>query len=178
MLRRMSGTIRRVAVPASLFLVAALLGGGCDLSTKAWAEETLRDQPGQTMSVIDPHVDFTLHYNEGTAFSAVQDLGGSVRVAFGVVSLLVVVVLFVVAVRKPEHRIQALALGTIAGGAIGNGLDRILRTGVVDFIQVNYPWGGSWPVFNVADALVAVGVAVLLIGSWVSREPPPSPAEG
>ena len=68
--------------------------------------------------------------------------------------------------------LELLAFGTIAGGALGNGIDRLVRlsprggTGVVDFIKINYPWGGSWPTFNVADVLVAVGVAVLLLRSF------------
>ena len=36
-------------------------------------------------------------------------------------------------------------------------------TGVVDFVRVNYPWGGHWPLFNIADALLVVGVAALLL---------------
>ncbi|MCB9597720.1 MAG: signal peptidase II, partial [Sandaracinaceae bacterium] len=153
----MRSSIRRVAVPAALFLTAAIFGGGCDLSTKHWAEETLRDRPGQSMSVVDRYVDLSLSYNEGTAFSFVRDLG-TARMVFGVSSLVLVIALFVVVIRKPELRWRALALGVVAGGAIGNGLDRVLRHGVVDFIQVHYPWGGSWPTFNVADALVAIGV--------------------
>jgi len=167
----MKASLRRVGVPALLFVGAALLGGGCDLSTKHWAEERLSDLPGRTMSVIDPYVEMSLQYNEGTAFSFVRDLG-TARILFGIFSLLVVVGLFVFVVRNPEHRFHALALGIIAGGAIGNGLDRVSRTGVVDFIRVNYPWGGSWPTFNVADALVAVGVAMLLIHGFVNRNAP------
>src|SRR5690606_9664206 len=60
-------------------------------------------------------------------------------------------------------RLEALALGTIAGGGIGNGIERLAGTGVVDFIKVNYPWGGSWPLFNVADVLIVVGVALLFL---------------
>jgi len=67
--------------------------------------------------------------------------------------------------------------GMVAGGAIGNGFDRMFRelpsggTAVVDFIRVNYPWGGSWPTFNVADALVAAGVVLLLLAG-LRRRPP------
>ena len=70
-------------------------------------------------------------------------------------------------------------MGAIAGGAIGNGFDRAFgegptgEAGVVDFIKVNYPWGGSWPTFNVADALVAGGVAgIALVRIWQRRRQP------
>lgn len=121
------------------------------------------------MRLIDPWVELSLSFNPGTAFSFVQDLGVG-RVVFGIVALLVVVVLAIVAVRSRDKWVHALALGTIAGGAIGNGVDRIFHAGVVDFIKLNYP-GGSWPTFNVADALVAIGVAMLLIHQWVARDP-------
>ena len=68
----------------------------------------------------------------------------------------------------------------IAGGALGNGIDRLVRlaptggTGVVDFIKINYPWGGSWPNFNVADALLVVGVALMLL--WGMRPASDKPA--
>ncbi|MCA9604374.1 MAG: signal peptidase II [Myxococcales bacterium] len=173
----MTRSIRRVALPASLFLSAAILGGGCDLSTKHWAEETLADEPGQSMTVVDQYVDLSLQYNEGTAFSFVRDLGLA-RLVFGIFSILVVIALFVVVVRHPQHRWRALGFGVVAGGALGNGLDRIFRDGVVDFIVVHYPWGGSWPTFNIADVLVAVGVAILLIEGIATRTRPPAGAAG
>ena len=152
------------------FGLTALAGGGCDLHSKAWAEGTLRELPGQSMAVVDPWLELSLAYNRGTAFSFVRDLGDA-RWFFGVLALAVVIILALAVLRSRGTRLEVLALGTIAGGAIGNGVDRLFRlapggeTGVVDFIKINYPWGGSWPTFNVADVLIAVGVGALL---WVS----------
>lgn len=177
MLGRMtSSSTRGRVISAALFVVTAALGSGCDIGTKHWAETTLRDVPGQSVSVIAPHVDLALRFNEGTAFSVVRDLGAA-RAVLGVFSWIVALVLLVVAIRSPESRLRTLSLGLIAGGAIGNGADRIARAGVVDFIQVNYPWGGSWPAFNVADVLVAVGAALLVLDAWqdARRAPAPSP---
>lgn len=170
---------RAWALRLGIFLSVAVLGGGCDLRSKEWAEDTLREAPRWTMSVIDPYVDLALSYNRGTAFSVVGDLGDA-RWVFGAVSLLVVLALLVFAVRSRE-RWTPLALGLVAGGAIGNGFDRLFReapgggTGVVDFIRVHYPWGGAWPTFNVADALVAVGVAILLVRSFRPSKKPAEP---
>lgn len=182
---RYAGQVPRLSIPKehlrrlAWFAATGLLGGGCDLQTKAWAERTLAALPGKTMTVIDPWVELSLAYNRGTAFSVVRDLGAG-RWVLGVVALAVVVVLLVMLVRSRGDRLDALALGAIAGGAIGNGIDRVFRltpdggTGVIDFVKLNYPWGGSWPTFNVADVLVAVGVAVLLLRRVVKRSDPPA----
>jgi signal peptidase II len=165
------------------FTAATLVGGGCDLQTKAWAERALSGLPSKSMSVFQPWLDLTLAYNRGTAFSVVTDLGAA-RWIFGIVALLVVAALVALLVGSRRDRIDALAMGAIAGGALGNGLDRVFRdapgggTGVVDFLQVNYPWGGHWPLFNVADALLAVGVLVLVGRGLLVRRgvtPVPSP---
>lgn len=172
----MTASLRARLVAAALFVSTAALGTGCDLTTKHWAEETLRDVPGQTLSLIAPHVDVTLRFNEGTAFSAVRDLGGA-RAALGVFAIVVAVALFGLVVRAPGRRLHVFTLGLIAGGAIGNGVDRIARPGVVDFIEIHYPWGGSWPAFNVADVLLAVSVALWVVLSWCdARGAPEEPA--
>lgn len=152
------------------FGLAALVGGGSDLLAKAWAVAKLNGLPGKTIAVVDPWLDFTLTYNRGTAFSLIQDLGNS-RLLFGVLALLTVFVLCGALVRWRSEGSEALALGALAGGALGNGIDRAVReapgggTGVVDFIKLNYPWGGSWPVFNIADVLVALGLMYFVIRS-------------
>jgi lipoprotein signal peptidase len=160
-----------------VFLLLCLLGAGCDLGTKAWAVHALTDVPGQTVSIIAPWLEASLSYNEGTAFSFVRDLG-DLRGLLGGLSFVLVALMGGVAVRKTSTRLDASALGILAGGAVGNGFDRLFRavpngtTGVVDFIEVNYPWGGSWPTFNVADAWVAVGVGLLLFSGMRKRPPP------
>jgi signal peptidase II len=156
------------------FVLAAVTGGGCDLATKAWAEGSLVALPGRSMVVLEPWLELALHYNRGTAFSFVPDLG-AVRWILGLVAILVAIVLLFVVVRTRASRVDAFALGMVAGGAIGNGIDRMFNfvsgggTGVVDFIKVNYPWGGSWPTFNIADVLIAVGVAMLLLSNLLGR---------
>jgi signal peptidase II len=89
-----------------------------------------------------------------------------------------------IALRSPGvDRLRMLAVGLACGGALGNLHDRLRRVdfdghpGVVDFIKVNYPWGGSWPTFNIADALVAGGVAGLALVRLWQRKRPPEAAE-
>ncbi|MFK7990262.1 MAG: signal peptidase II [Sandaracinaceae bacterium] len=154
----------------ALFATPCLLGSGCDLRSKDWAEQTLGDLPHQTMSVVDPFVDLTLAYNYGTAFSFVSDLADA-RAVLGVLALVTAVGMLLWGVAKQRPALETVGLGLIAGGAIGNGVDRLFRaapngTAVVDFIRVNYPWGGSWPTFNIADVLVAVGVGLILVEAF------------
>ncbi len=63
----------------------------------------------------------------------------------------------------------ALALSLVAGGAVGNLIDRVLTGRVVDFIDV-YVGDWHWPAFNVADSAITVGVVLLLLSS-VRAEP-------
>jgi signal peptidase II len=165
--------------PALSFLAIAVLAGGCDLSTKSWAEHKL-GAPGATLSVVEPWLELSLVYNRGTAFSLIPHLGDT-RWAFALLALVVCAVLFVIAIRRhPVRRLELLALGITAGGALGNGYDRLFRitpagdTGVVDFIRVNLTSSYSWPTFNVADAWIVIGVALLLWESWRRTEPEPS----
>lgn len=150
-----------------LFWLIAAAATALDLLTKAWAVSALTALPGQTRSVIAPWLELSLTYNQGTAFSLVRDLG-TARWFFGILSVAVLGVLCWMAAHSRD-RLEVAALGMLAGGAIGNGWDRVMRlapqggTGVVDFVKVNFPWGGSWPTFNVADAWLVIGVAGLLL---------------
>jgi len=156
--------------------MTAVLGGGCDLGTKGWAEHTLSKTATHSTMLWDPWLEFSLAYNRGTAFSLVRDLGDA-RWVLGVLAIALVGALLALALRSDATTVDRVALGAIAAGAIGNGLDRVFRpapgggTGVVDFVKVNFPWGGSWPAFNVADALVAVGIFVFVLHAL--RRPKP-----
>ena len=152
------------------FVVMTAIGAALDLGTKAWAVEALTDLPRQAVTIAEPWLEMALSYNRGTAFSAIFDLGESVRIFLGIGALVVVVALGWTVWRNPMTRLEAGGFALLAAGAVGNGYDRVLRmapgggTGVVDFVKVNYPWGGSWPTFNVADAWLVIGVALLAFG--------------
>lgn len=116
--------------------------------------------------ILEPWLEFRLAYNYGTAFSLVPNLG-DMRWVFGVFSLIVVAVLIGWAILAPKFdRLELFSLGIIAAGAIGNGVDRLGSDGVIDFVKINYPWGGSYPTWNVADAWVVIGAAILILMSF------------
>jgi len=174
--------------PFVLFALFTVLGTGCDLATKQIAESALLDTPGQSVSVLEPVLELRLTYNTGTAFSFVADLGNDGRFGMGAFAMLIALGLFIWVYRTREvTRLQAMGFGALAAGAVGNGWDRMFRmtpsgeTGVVDFIQINYPWGGHWPIFNVADVLLLVAVVLIVVDAFKTpKEPstktPPTPS--
>ncbi len=74
--------------------------------------------------------------------------------------------------RFAETRLLSVALGLVAGGALGNVIDRILYGAVVDFLDFHIgDW--HWPAFNVADSAITVGVVLLILDSLKSLEKKP-----
>ncbi len=106
----------------------------------------------------------TLAYNTGAAFSFLNDAGGWQRWLFVVLAVVITGVLLVWLQRARHLRLQALALALIIGGAIGNVIDRVRLGYVIDFIDWHYrDW--HWPVFNLADSAISVGVVLLIVDS-------------
>lgn len=90
--------------------------------------------------------------NSGAAFGMLRGFGGLLALA-----AVVGIVVFIVVVWRTPSRMVAVAGGLVAGGSMGNLVDRILRGTVVDFVDFRF-----WPAFNVADSAITIG-AVLLI---------------
>lgn len=111
-------------------------------------------------------LNFSLHHNEGAAFSFLSDAGGWQRWFFTALALVVCAAL-VGWIRRlfVQQWALALALALVLGGALGNLADRLRLGYVVDFISVHY---GSWyfPTFNVADAAISVGAVIIVLDSF------------
>jgi signal peptidase II len=145
----------------------SLLVIGLDQLTKlvAVSELPLR-QPVNVM----PYFDWYLTHNPGAAFSFLADAGGWQRWFFTITSIVIsAVIVFWLKKLEKDDNYTAIALCLILGGAIGNLIDRIYLGYVIDYVQV---WLGSyaWPAFNIADAAISVGAAVLIISSFVSPQ--------
>ena len=154
-----------VPAPARRLLAATFLGVlVADQLTKHWALLALQDGPTDLVGSLR----FKLAFNSGTAFSVGEGRGGIIS-ALG----LVVVGALLVSVLKWPGRLPALAGGLVAGGAIGNLVDRVFRDGgdgflgghVVDMIDLQW-----WPVFNVADIGIVGGAALLALLSFRAPE--------
>ncbi|WP_374945251.1 signal peptidase II [Sphingomonas sp.] len=83
---------------------------------------------------------------------------------------------------RERNRVDQAALGLVLGGAMGNILDRMRLGYVVDFADLHFPtpWDPQWRpflVFNVADAAITIGVLVLLVRAFLTRDKPDVPVE-
>ncbi len=113
---------------------------------------------------LNSFINLTHHKNPGAAWSFLADAGGWQRWFFialaSVVSVVLVVWLW--RLRNERQTILSAGLALVLGGAVGNLIDRVVSGEVTDFIQVLF---GSWafPSFNVADAGITVGAALLII---------------
>lgn len=118
------------------------------------------EQPEQTVRVINSFVAIEYAENRGAAFGLFRGQG----VILSALAIAVVVGLIVFYRRQPSpSRVLATAIGLIAGGALGNLVDRVRLGYVVDFIAV-----GRWPNFNLADSAISVGVVLLAVATLVS----------
>jgi signal peptidase II len=152
----------RSSIALSLGIAAVVLL--VDQITKDWALGALADGRSR-------HVFWTLHwnltFNSGMAFSRAQGIGPYI----GALAL-VVVVGFVLSLRRSKGVGSSVAVGLVIGGAAGNLADRLfredgwLRGRVVDFID--FEW---WPIFNVADIGVTVGGVLILLAAMFESKP-------
>ncbi|MFL5348480.1 MAG: signal peptidase II [Hyalangium sp.] len=130
---------------------------------------------------IEDYWHFRYVENPGAAWGLFANLPEAARRAFfQVVSLAALAFIFAMYVRLDAgQRMVRGALALVAGGALGNFLDRLVRGYVIDFIDWhwrNQP-GLRWPTFNVADSAICVGVALMLVDSLrVRRLEPATPA--
>lgn len=120
---------------------------------------------------------FSLTYvtNTGAAFGLLKEAG----VVFVFVAIVVITIIVLYMRRVPaDQQLVRVALGLQLGGALGNLIDRLRLGHVVDFIDLKF-----WPVFNVADSAIVIGVALLAIAFWrqeraAARSPEPSSGSG
>lgn len=160
---RTLGLRRRLALALGLALGVLAL----DQVTKVWSETSLADG---RIEVIPGFLWFTYAENTGASFSLFQGRGSII----GVVAIGAVI--FVLASLRAERpALEVAGLGLVLGGAVGNLVDRFRRGDglldgpVVDWIQVP-----NFPVFNVADSALTIGVVLLLISAWQHRHEEPT----
>jgi len=135
-----------------LLLVAAVVVG-LDQLTKQLALDRLADG---SVVVIDGVLRWNLSYNPGGAFGLLQGVPG-----FFLVATIVIAGLILMWARSVEGTAHVIPLGMVLGGGLGNVFDRIFRDTdgrVVDFIDLYV-----WPIFNLADSAIVLGVIGLLI---------------
>ena len=124
----------------------------------------------QQIDVIPHWFAITYTLNTGAAFSLFSTLAPALRTILldGLSAGAVVLIAFLLA-RGARPFAVSVGLAMIMGGAAGNLLDRVARGRVVDFIYVHY-YSWSYPVFNVADSAITIGVALILVYSLMSGD--------
>ncbi|KQT19666.1 signal peptidase II [Methylobacterium sp. Leaf399] len=158
--------------PFRIGLVALLVTLALDQATKLglyFGTDLVLTQPWR----LGPYADLVVVWNRGVSYGLFQQEGALGRWILVAISVVATVAL-VVWMRRAGSRLLALSLGLVAGGAIGNAIDRAAYGAVFDFVHLHVgDW--SWYVFNVADAAIVAGVAGLVIDSVrpapAAREP-------
>ena len=162
-----------------LFWVVSIISLVADQVTKIWARAELPVHPaacavpediiarkcgGLPVTVIDGFWEWRLSMNPGSAFGLFGGLGADVtRVLLSLVGVVAVIgMVFMLKKSRPDQRILHWALALVAGGAVGNLIDRIYYSVVTDFILWKYKTH-EWPVFNIADVVLVVGVGLMFI---------------
>jgi signal peptidase II len=157
----------------ALGILVGLAVFAADQGSKYWVLHVL-DLPRRGDVPVMPHLDLTMVWNRGITFGLLTGTGGWSAAVLAGVALAIVVALGVW-LRRTELVSTAIALGAIAGGALGNVTDRLRYGAVVDFIRA-HAFGWSWYVFNVGDAAIVCGVASLALLGSTARPPRREPA--
>jgi lipoprotein signal peptidase len=166
-----------------LFGVVGVLSLIADQATKIWARGALptighgsgaagacivpddivaRMCQGKMVTVVDGYWDWRLSMNPGSAFGLFSNLAVG-RILLSIVGIAAVIgMLFMLRKARPDQKILHWALALVAGGAIGNLVDRVYFAAVTDFI-LWHAKSHEWPVFNVADVVLVAGVGLMFI---------------
>jgi signal peptidase II len=151
--------------PIRIIVAVAAVIVALDQWSKHWAVGSLSD--GHIVDVIST-LRFKLSFNSGMAFSTGSGLGPII----GILAIGVTIGQLRMVRAGESSRFMLVVTGMIVGGAWGNVVDRLfrgeawLRGSVVDFIDLQW-----WPVFNIADAAVTVGVILMFLAAVFARKP-------
>lgn len=146
-----------------LILIVVML----DQSSKGWVVENLYLY--ERIKIL-PFFDITLLHNTGAAFSFFAFESGNQRLPLILISFFVSVFLIVLLIKDAESSSfsQNFSISLIAGGAIGNLIDRIIEGYVVDFFLFYYQ-SFYFPAFNVADSSITVGMVIFLLDNFMIK---------
>ncbi|HTJ43408.1 MAG TPA: signal peptidase II [Kofleriaceae bacterium] len=166
-----------------VFLLVAFLSLVLDQASKLWARHNLPviERPGvackgdvvdkiaahecfgDAVPVISGYWDWRLSMNPGSAFGLFHSANGA-RIFLSIVGILAVIGMGWMVRKAKDSQIWLIwALGLVAGGAVGNLIDRIYFGVVTDFTLWHWQDKAEWPVFNVADVVLVIGVGLLLL---------------
>ena len=156
---------QRIYPLAGVAMTLAILA--LDQASKYWVLYEL-DLPGLRHVVVLPFFALTMVWNRGVTFGLFAADGQTGQfILAGIAGAAVAA--FGIWLWRTRNWLTALAVGAIAGGAIGNVIDRMRFGAVVDFLHF-HAWDWSWYVFNIADAAIVCGVAALILDGFLRPE--------
>jgi signal peptidase II len=149
-------------IPGTLALAALL----ADFCSKIWANTNL--QYGQQQQFLPGLLHLTLTRNSGSAFG----LGKGHSTLMAVLASAIILTIIAWTVKRersdsPLNGLERSGVAIIIGGAIGNLIDRLMHGEVTDFLDFSFI---DFPVFNVADALIDIGAALVIIGALMLNQ--------
>jgi signal peptidase II len=151
---------RRIGPYLRIGVIVAAVVFVVDLASKLWVLDGLALEATGPIR-LTPWLDFVLVWNRGISYGLFQqdsDLGRWVLVGVTIVATIALTVWMA----RTTSRLSAVALGLVVGGAVGNGVDRVVYGAVVDFVHFHVA-DFSWYVFNVADAAIVAGAALIVL---------------
>jgi signal peptidase II len=155
-------SLSRVRTVLLVFVVALV---GCDHYTKHAAKAALDDAPPRPL--IAGVLQLTYLENTDSGFGLLRNVPVAVRTPLLTAAQIGAgLVMLLACLRRRGRPVVRLGLALLAAGALGNGIDRLARGYVVDFIHLRH-----WPVFNVADVLITAGAILLVFRLRMSRTP-------
>ena len=114
----------------------------------------------ESISIIDKFFNITYAHNYGGAWSIFNDN----TLLITIISLIVIVLLIIYIIKnKINKKIELIGYSLVIGGGIGNLFDRIIYGYVIDFLDFNI-FGYDYPIFNLADTFIVIGIFLLIIG--------------
>jgi signal peptidase II len=124
----------------------------------------------ESIAIIPNYLDITYTQNPGAAFSMLADAPPWVRKAILLtMACAAIIVLLVVIVRAESVSLTSVSCALILGGAMGNLIDRAIRGRVIDFMRAHY-YDLNYPIFNVADSAISIGVMLILLMTFFGRD--------
>ena len=116
-------------------------------------------QFGESIPIIDQVLYITSHRNRGAAWGILQ---GQMWLFYVITLIVIIAIIYYIQKAAKGKRLLGTSLALMLGGAIGNFIDRVFRKEVVDFIHT-YIFDYNFPVFNIADSCLVIGVILLMI---------------
>lgn len=146
---------RQYYIGTSIFITIVILI--LDQITKFIITKTM--QIGDSFEVIPNFLSITSHRNNGAAWGI---LSGKM-VFFYIITVIILIILIVFFIKEAKHNLlMQIAISLLFAGALGNFIDRVLNGEVVDFVDT-YIFSYNFPIFNVADSSLTIGVVLVII---------------